>query len=88
MFDFEDALKLIAVVGAGSGVLIMIGLAVKILFFRRRQSLDAPEHEQLEGLEERLLRSEAKVQELEERLDFAERMLTDARAKSQLPGPR
>jgi hypothetical protein len=36
-------------------------------------------------LEERLLRTEAKVGELEERLDFAERMLTEARSKAQLP---
>jgi hypothetical protein len=86
VFDFENALKLIVVVGAGSGVLIMIGLAVKILFFRRRHLPEATDHDQLEGLEDRLLRTEAKVNELEERLDFAERMLTEVRGRAQLPG--
>lgn len=86
MFDFEAALKLIVVVGAGSGVLIMIGLAVKVLFFRRRNLPETVDHEQLEGLEDRLLRTEAKVNELEERLDFAERMLTEVRGRAQLPG--
>jgi len=37
-------------------------------------------------VEDRLLRTETKVTELEERLDFAERLLTEARCKAQLPG--
>jgi hypothetical protein len=45
--------------------------------------------ERLEELEHRLAEVEqdrVRVAELEERLDFAERMLTDARRKEQLPG--
>lgn len=86
MFDFEATMKLIVALGAGSGVLIMISLAVKVLFFRRRQVAESIDHGQLEGLEERLLRTETKVQELEERLDFTERVLTDVRGRAQLPG--
>lgn len=86
MFDFEATMKLIVALGAGAGVLIMCAIAVKVLFFRRPQLPEPLDHDQLEGLEERLLRTEAKANELEERLDFAERMLTDVRGRAQLPG--
>ena len=86
MFDFEATMKLIVALAAGGMTFIFLGLGVKALFFRRRQLPNAVDPEQLDGLEDRLLRTEAKVTELEERLDFAERMLTEARAKAQLPG--
>jgi len=67
-------------------MLLGAGFGIKALFFRRAPRVLDDEH--LAEVEDRLLRTEAKVNELEERLDFAERMLTEARAKSQLPGPR
>ena len=87
MLDFENAMKVIVTLGVGGFVFLMLGLGIKVLFFRRKP-LGPADPEQLEALEERLLRTEAKVGELEERLDFAERMLTEARAKAQLPGIR
>lgn len=86
MSDFEAAMKVIAVFGTGAFVFIMLGLGIKVLFFRRPPAAGTIDHEQMEGLEERLLRTEAKVSELEERLDFAERMLTEVRGRAQLPG--
>ncbi len=85
MLDPETALKLIVVLGAGSAVLIMTAFGIKVLFFRRRQLPGPLDQEQVDAMEDRLLRTEAKLNELEERLDFAERMLTEARAKAQLP---
>lgn len=86
MFDFEAMMKGIVAFGTGGLVLIMMGLGIKVLFFRKRLSSGTADAEQLEGLEDRLLRTEAKVNELEERLDFAERMLTEVRGRAQLPG--
>lgn len=86
MFDFEATMKLIVALGTGALTLILFGFGVKILFFRRRQLPGTVDPDQLEGLEDRLHRTETKVTELEERLDFAERMLTEARGKAQLPG--
>jgi hypothetical protein len=82
--DFEAALKTIVLFGVSGVTLILFGLGIKVLFFRRPSK--ALEDEQLAGLDERLLNAEAKVNELEERLDFAERMLTEVRGKAQLPG--
>ena len=79
---------------AGTPRQVMIGIGIKVLFFRKGQLPKMLDNDQLDGLDERLLRTEAKVQELEERLDFAERMRTDVRGKAQLPqadrppGPR
>jgi hypothetical protein len=86
VFDFEATMKLIVALGAAACVLIMTGIGIKVLFFRRRLSSDTLDHDQVEGLEERLLRTESKVSELEERVDFAERMLTEVRGRAQLPG--
>ena len=85
MFDFELAMKVIVALGTGGFVIVMLAMGIKIIFFRRKAPGPA-DPELLEGLEERLQRTEAKVGELEERLDFAERMLTEARARAQLPG--
>ena len=84
--DFEAFMKVIVALGTAGFVFLMFGMGVKLLFFRRKPFGPAADSEELEALEERLLRTEAKVGELEERLDFAERMLTEARSKAQLPG--
>ena len=86
MFDFEATMKLIVALGTAGFALLMLGIGVKVLFFRRPRLSGGADPEQLEGLDERLLRTEAKVNELEERLDFAERMLTEVRGRPQLPG--
>lgn len=80
--DFEAALKVIVLFGISGVTLILLGLGIKLVFRRPAKQLD---DDQLASLDERLLRTEAKVGELEERLDFTERMLTEARAKAQLP---
>jgi hypothetical protein len=85
VFDFEATMKLIVALGTGGLVLIFMGIGIKVLL-RRPSSSGTVDHDQLEGLEDRLLRTEAKVNELEERLDFAERMLTEVRGRAQLPG--
>ena len=84
-FPFEEALKAIVTLGAGGFVFLMLGLGVKVLFFRKK-ALEPADPERLEVLEDRLHSTEAKLVELEERLDFAERMLTEARQRAQLPG--
>jgi hypothetical protein len=86
MIDFEYVMKFIVTFGAGAFVCIMLGFGVKVLFFRKPRLPAAGDPEQLEALEDRLHLSEAKIAELEERLDFAERMLTLVREKAQLPG--
>jgi hypothetical protein len=84
MFDFENAIKILVACAIGAGMLLGAGFGIKALFFRRApRSLD---DEHLAEVEERLLRTEAKVGELEERLDFAERMLAESRRRAQLPG--
>lgn len=86
MGGFETAMQVIVALGTAGFVFLLFGVGVKFLFFRRKPFGPAADPEQLEALEERLLRTEAKVSELEERLDFAERMLTLVRGKAQLPG--
>lgn len=88
--DFETALKIVVLFGASSFALIMTGVGVKVLFFRRRpaQLSEPVDPEQFAGVYDRLVATEARVTELEERLDFTERMLTEVRSKGvpQLPG--
>jgi hypothetical protein len=86
VFDFEAMMKAIVVLGTAGLTFILLGIGVKLVFFRRRQLPGTVDPDQLDGVEDRLLRTEAKVTELEERLDFAERLLTEARNKAQLPG--
>jgi len=86
MFDFENAMKVIVALGTAGFVLLTLGVGVKLLFFRKPRLPGGTDSEQLEALEDRLHQSEAKIAELEERLDFAERMLTLVREKAQLPG--
>jgi hypothetical protein len=82
--DYEEVLKVIVLFGISGVTLITLAFGVKLLFFRRApKQLD---DDQLHALDERLLQAEGKVSELEERLDFTERMLTEVRSKGQLPG--
>ena len=87
-FFFENALKAIVVFGAASGVLLLVGIGVKTVFFRRApKAPPAIDSDELQSIQDRLQTTEMKVFELEERLDFAERLLTEARTKGQLPKP-
>ncbi|MFN2570409.1 MAG: hypothetical protein ABR537_02185 [Gemmatimonadales bacterium] len=79
MFEFESAMKLIVTFGVGAFTLMMTGIGIKILFFRKRSSALPIE-------DERVAELEAKLGELEERVDFTERMLAEVRARPQLPG--
>ena len=85
---FENALKLIVVLGAASVVFTLVGIGIKTAFFRRApQATPVIEPDEIQSIQERLQTTEAKVFELAERLDFAERLLTEARARGQLPKP-
>jgi hypothetical protein len=79
VFDFEATLKLIVIFGVGAFTLIATGVGIKFLFFRR-PALPAAEDD------ERVAQLEAKVADLEERVDFSERMLAEVRGRLQLPG--
>ena len=87
-YYFENALKLIAVLGVASVVFTLVGIGIKTAFFRRPpKETSVIDPGELQGIQDRLQTTEAKVYELEERLDFAERLLTEARTKGQLPKP-
>lgn len=79
MFDFEVILKGIVVFGIGAFTLIVTGVGVKYLFFRRPALPPAAD-------DERVAQLEGKIAELEERVDFTERMLAEVRGRLQLPG--
>jgi hypothetical protein len=85
---FENAMKLIVVFGVASVVVTLVGIGIKTAFFRRAsKEASVIDSDELQAIQERLQTTETKVFELEERLDFAERLLTEARAKGQLPKP-
>jgi hypothetical protein len=79
--DFEAMLKGIVVLGAFGVTVLVLAVGFKTVFFRRRQQPRNLENEQIEALQDRLDRTELKVTELEERLDFAERVLAESRGK-------
>lgn len=60
-----------------------IGDALRHLFRVRRVA----DPQELEGLREHVAALQKRVAELEERQDFAERLLAQARERAQLPGP-
>lgn len=87
----DDVLKLIGVMFAVVGVPTLIGLIAlpigKALGLRIRGSAaDAKEVAELRAEVEELRAIAARVPELEERLDFAERMLTQPRETPRLDG--
>ena len=87
--DFETALKIVVLFGTASFALIMTGIGLKVILRPRPGQLTEPvDPEQFAGVYDRLVATEARVTELEERLDFTERMLTEVRSKGvpQLPG--
>jgi len=55
VFDFEATMQMIVALGAAGLTLILLGVGVKALFFRRRQLPGTVDPDQLEGLEDRLL---------------------------------
>jgi hypothetical protein len=79
VFDFEATLRLIVIFGIGAFTLIMTGIGIKLIFFRRPAPRAAIN-------DDRVAQLESKVAELEERVDFAERMLAEVRGRPQLPG--
>ena len=55
VFDFEATMQMIVALAAAGLTLILLGVGVKALFFRRRQLPGTVDPDQLEGLEDRLL---------------------------------
>jgi len=90
----DDALQLfmvlaaVTVVGLGAylGFTVVRGLARRI---EAKSAPATPAPEELQAIHERLAETEAleaRVAELEERLDFAERLLAQQREPERLPG--
>jgi hypothetical protein len=79
MPEFEEILKVLVMFGGFMGIIIASGFGFKKL---GRKSVADPE------VSDRLSETEARIGELEERLDFSERALADLRARIPLPpGP-
>ena len=76
MPDFEAIIKLLVLFGGGSGILIGSAFALKAL-------LRKPPPDPL--LHERLAEAEQRLAELEERVDFTERVLSEVRDRPALP---
>ena len=74
--DFESIIKVLVLGGGVMMILIATGFAYKGL--RRRATVEPDVADKLHDLEGRL-------SELEERLDFTERALTEVRARRQIP---
>ena|ERR1051326_2975799 len=94
MSDFGDVLKLFGVMVAVM-IPVAIGAAVFIQIMRygkrARQAPASYSTEELHELRAQMLDREDRVQELEERVDFVERMLTalrEGKAPEGLPAPR
>ena len=67
MFEFENALKILILCAITGGMLLGAGFGIKALFFRRPALPPVDD--------ERVAQLEARLAELEERVDFAERVL-------------
>ena len=80
MADFEEILKVLTMFGGFMAIIIAAGFGFKKL---GRKPVADPE------IADRLHEAEARIGELEERLDFSERALADLRARAQVsPGPQ
>lgn len=75
MPDFETILQFLVLFGGFMGVIVAAGFGFKRLGARK------PEEP---ALREQLAGMQARLAELEERVDFAERTLADARSREQL----
>jgi hypothetical protein len=76
MPEFESIIKLLILVGGLGGLSIGAAFAIKALF--RKPPPDPLLHERLAEAEQRLA-------DLEERADFAERVISDVRGRPALP---
>jgi len=76
MADFESIIKLLVLVGGCTGILLGFGFGLKALF--RKSPQDPMLHERLADAEQRLA-------ELEERADFADRLISEVRDRPALP---
>ena len=85
MYEFAATLRILVAVGGGLLIILAAGFGFKGLF---RKSPNQIGDDQLTALDNRLAGFEARMGELEERLDFTERMLTDIRGQLQLPPKR
>ena len=76
MPDFEDIFKVLVMFGGFIGIILAAGFGFKKL--GRKPVTDS-------DTAERLGEAEARIGELEERLDFSERALSELRARAQIP---
>lgn len=86
----RDPMEMVAVfLGSGVSLLALYAGWLGVRWLRRRlEPPKLPEGEALESLHERLVRleeTEHRLAEVEERLDFTERMLAESRPGSLLP---
>ena len=80
----EDILALVLIFGGGAAVAMSFSPVGRALADRIRGRVGAKEADP--ALMEEVMRLREDVGELQERLDFTERMLTQARQAGQLPG--
>jgi hypothetical protein len=78
MPDVEEIIKLLVMFGGFMGIIVGAGFGFKKLGQKQVSDLDGHATGRLGELESR-------VAELEERLDFSERMLADVRERERLP---
>lgn len=93
---FETAMKLVVVIGSVSVLSLAMAMARKALGLRRpgaseflrevRRGRDPAAEVELAELRQTVERLTGDVAELQERLDFAERMLAQQRERPALPG--
>jgi hypothetical protein len=92
---FETAMKVVVVIGSVSVLSLVMGLARKYLGLRRpgpqdwlremRRGRDPAAEGELDELRQAVERLNGEVAELQERLDFTERMLAQQRERPALP---
>jgi hypothetical protein len=83
VYEFQQTLQMLVSVALGLVILLGAGFGLKRLF---RKPTGQIGQDQLAALHERFSAMEAKLGDVEERLDFTERVLADVRSRLQLPG--
>ena len=76
MPEFETMLRILITIGVATSLILVAGLLFKQLF--RKPLINQDVADRLSGIE-------AKMGEIEERLDFTERVLTDVKSRLQIP---
>ena len=76
MPEFETTLRILITIGVAISLILVAGLLFKQLF--RKPLINQDVADRLSGIE-------AKIGEIEERLDFTERVLTDVKSRLQIP---